>query len=68
MKVEYVYNEKGEKTSVILPIELWSKVSPLIEKKREERVLDLSEYKGIYKNMKNLDSEIKKLREEWIRG
>ena len=68
MKVEYVYNEKGEKTGIILPIELWDKVSPLIEKKREERVIDLSKYKGIYKNMKNLDIEIKKLREEWIRG
>ena len=68
MKVEYVYNEKGEKTGIILPIELWDKVSPLIEKKREERVIDLSKYKGIYKNMKNLDIEIKKLREEWTRG
>jgi len=67
MGVQYVYNEKGEKTGVIIPIEFWEEIGPTTEKIKERDFLP-SRYRGIYKDLKvNLEEEIRNLREEWER-
>ncbi len=67
MRVQYVYNENGEKESVIIPYKDWEKIHSTVKKERSAD-LNPDEYRGIYKDLKlNLDEEIKKLREEWSR-
>lgn len=70
--VEYVYDSKGKKTGVIIPLELWEK-----NKSKFKKIEDLNEdttsfhpsdFRGIYSNMKfNLEEEARKMREEWVR-
>jgi hypothetical protein len=67
MIVQYIYNENGEKESVIIPYKEWEKIHSTIKKERSED-FDPDEYRGIYKGLKlNLDEEIKNLRDEWSR-
>jgi hypothetical protein len=53
--VKYVYNSKGKKTGVIIPIELWYKYkSEIMGKKNVKKVktdFQPSHYRGIYGNM-----------------
>ena len=66
MNVQYVYNENGERESVIIPYKEWKRILPTIKKKEID--FDPDEYKGIYKNLDlNWDEEIKNLRDEWER-
>lgn len=68
MGVQYVYNERGKKTGVIVPIDLWEEMGFPIEKTKE-RVFLPSRYRGFYKGLKvNLEEEIRNLREEWVRA
>jgi len=67
MKVQYIYNEEGEKENVIIPYKEWEKIRPSIERKKKTE-FDPDKYKGIYKDLRlNLDEEIKNLRDEWNR-
>lgn len=67
MKVQYTYNEEGEKENVIIPYKEWVKIHPIINKKKKTG-FDPDKYKGIYKGLKlNLEEEIKNLRDEWNR-
>jgi hypothetical protein len=66
MRVQYVYNENGERESVIIPYEEWEKIRSTI--KEEEVDFNPDEYRGIYKNLDlNWEEEIKNLRDEWER-
>lgn len=66
--VKYVYDSKGKKTGVIIPIDLWEISKSRIIAIENKKEFQPSEYRGIYSNMKfDLEEETKKLREEWLR-
>jgi hypothetical protein len=67
--IQYVYDKEGKQVGVIVPIEMWTKISPLIEELKEKKAeWDPLKYKGIYKDRKiNEDEEIKAMRDEWTR-
>jgi len=68
MEIQYVHDESGKRICVILPIELWNKIRPQVMETKKVKTFNPSEYRGIYKNLKvNLENEVKKLRQEWIR-
>lgn len=68
MGVQYVYNERGKKIGVIVPMNLWEEIGSTIEETRKRDFLP-SRYRGIYKGLKvNLEKEIRNLREEWERA
>lgn len=68
VSVQYVYDEKGRRTGVIIPTELWNEVKGKIEveeKVKKKEVFTPSEYRGIYKDLEaNLEEEARSLREE----
>ena len=67
MKVQYIYNEEGERENVIIPYKEWEKIRSTIEREKKTE-FDPDKYKGIYKDLKiNLEEEIKNLRDEWNR-
>jgi hypothetical protein len=67
MKVQYIYNEEGQRENVIIPYKEWERIRSIIEEEKEME-FDPDKYKGIYKNMQlNLEEEIKNLRDEWNR-
>jgi hypothetical protein len=67
MKVQYIYNEDGEKENVIIPYKEWEKIRSTLEEGKEAE-FDPDKYKGIYKGLQiNLEEEIKNLRDEWNR-
>ena len=59
--IKYIYDDKGRKKSVIVPIEVWEEI---IKKSRIRR--NVKKYRGIIK-AKEIENEIKKLRDEWER-
>jgi hypothetical protein len=70
--VQYIYDSKGKKTGVIIPIEVWekSKLKIIEMESSKDRKKDFhpSQFRGIYSNMKlDLQQEARKLREEWVR-
>jgi hypothetical protein len=69
MEVQYIYDEEGRQTGVIVPIELWNKISNLEKLAREEKgEWEPSKYRGMYKNLKvDVSKESKSLRDEWTR-
>jgi len=59
MKIQYIYNEVGERESVIIPYKEWEKLRSSIDREKEEE-FDPDKYRGIYKDRKlNLEEEIK---------
>lgn len=65
MEVQYIYDENGRKTGVIVPISLWEKMK---KGTRSKEAFALSEYRGIYRCLGiDLEEEIRSLREEWTR-
>ena len=69
MQVQYVYDEQGRKTAVIVPISIWQKVTvPDSTTCAQEGGMDPDRYRGIYRGLKiNFEEEIKKMRSEWER-
>lgn len=69
MQIQYVYDEQGRKTAVIVPISMWRKVTvPDSTTCAKEGVMDPDRYRGIYRDLKiNFEEEIKKMRSEWDR-
>ncbi|MBV1730488.1 MAG: hypothetical protein KUA33_09810 [Methanobacterium sp.] len=72
MAIKYIYDSKGKKTDVIIPIDLWNRNKSTIlknnQKKDTEKVFKPSKYRGIYKDMKlDLEKEARNLRKEWER-
>ncbi|MEA2033952.1 MAG: hypothetical protein U9N40_00435 [Euryarchaeota archaeon] len=71
MGVQYVYDVRGKKTGVIIPIELWNKKGfkiEEVEKTEKEGVFNPSDYRRIYKNLRvDLEEEIRNIRDEWVR-
>ena len=69
MEVQYIYDKEGKRTGVIVPIELWNKMSSPKQLAREEKSeWDPSKYRGMYKNLKVVViKESKSLRDEWTR-
>ncbi|NIQ07591.1 MAG: hypothetical protein GWO20_18305, partial [Candidatus Korarchaeota archaeon] len=52
MEVRYVYNERGEKKAVIIPIEVWQGIKDKLEGKGKKKgVFSPSECRGIYKDL-----------------
>ena len=71
MGVQYVYDVRGKKTGVIIPLELWNEKGfkiEEVEKMEKGEVFNPSKYRGIYKNLRvDFEEEIRNLREEWVR-
>lgn len=69
MEVQYVYDEEGKRTSVIVPIGLWNKISHLaVKTDKAETDWDPTKYRGMYKNLQiDVKKECKALRDEWTR-
>ena len=68
MQVQYVYDETGKKTGVIVPLALWEDVSRHKTSTKKKCAFDPSKFRGIYRNLKvNFDKELKGLRQEWER-
>lgn len=68
MQVQYVYDENGKKTGVIIPIALWENVSRRKEALKPEAGFEPSKARGLYRNLAvNLKKELKCLRQEWER-
>jgi hypothetical protein len=67
--IQYVYDKEGKQVGVIVPIEMWTKISPLIKELKEKKAeWDPLKYEGIYKDRKiNEEEEIKAMRDEWSR-
>jgi hypothetical protein len=67
--IQYVYDKEGKQVGVIVPIEMWTKISPLIKELKEKKAeWDPLKYEGIYKDRKiNEEEEIKTMRDEWSR-
>jgi len=66
VKVEYVYNEQGEKTGVIIPVSIWNKISGAL-KEPEKKGGSVKQYRGMLKDTENLDARLRELRDEWDR-
>jgi len=64
-QIQYIYDENGTKTGVIVPIALWQKLS---QKKRAQKKNDLfepSKFRGIYRGITlDLESTLQNLRKE----
>jgi hypothetical protein len=69
MEVQYVYDEEGRQTGVIVPIGLWNKISHMAVNVQAERTDWIpSKYRGMYKDLKiDVKEESKALRDEWTR-
>jgi hypothetical protein len=68
MEVQYVYDEEGRRTGVLVPITLWNKISHLAVARDEKTDWDPTKYRGMYKNLKvDVVKESKTLRDEWAR-
>ncbi len=66
MEIQYICDGNGERIGVVVPIDIWHKIKPEIEGKWKP--FNPLKYRGIYQNLEvNLEREIKKLREEWLR-
>jgi len=61
MEVQYVYDEEGRRTGVLVPITLWNKISHLAEAQDEKTDWDPTKYRGMYKNLKLMSSKRAKL-------
>jgi hypothetical protein len=69
MEVQYIYDEEGRQTGVIVPINLWNKMSHLVELDQKAKTdWDPSKYRGMYKDLKvDVKKESDALRDEWTR-
>lgn len=68
VRVQYVYDENGRRTGVIIPAALWNEVKSKMEMGEKGEVVNPSEYRGIYKDLgTDLEKEARSLRGEWIR-
>jgi hypothetical protein len=70
MEVQYVYDEDGRQTGVIVPIHLWNKISHLVSwGQREKSEWDPSKYRRMYKDLEiDVKEESAALRDEWTRA
>jgi hypothetical protein len=70
MQIQYVYDEHGRKTAVIVPISMWRKVNiPGTTTSPQGEGVNPDLYRGIYRDLKiNIEEEIKKMRAEWDRS
>ncbi|PWR72992.1 hypothetical protein [Methanospirillum lacunae] len=63
--IQYVYNSTGQKTAVIVPIEIWERVGDIQPGKRTH---DLTRYYGAYLDyISESDTVAKVVREDWER-
>ena len=53
MNIEYIYDEKGRKKSVIIPIEMWEEIRKKIKKERERKKGFKFNWEGGLKEIKN---------------
>lgn len=68
MQVQYVYDENGKKTGVIIPIAIWETVSRQKEAKKPKAAFDPSKFRGLYRSLAiNPEKELNSLRQEWER-
>ncbi len=70
MSIKYIYDSKGKKTGVIIPIELWdsskSKILKGYQENKGKKRFKPPKYRGIYHNLNpDVDKEARKLRDEW---
>jgi len=64
MQIQYIYDENGTKTGVIVPIALWQKLLQKNGHKKDR--FDPSKFRGLYRDIPlDLESTIQNLRTEW---
>ncbi len=69
MRVQYIYDEAGNRKSVIIPYKEWERIKESIKVPKIKAIdFDPDKFRGIYKHLKvDLEKEIKNLRDEWER-
>lgn len=68
MQVQYVYDEHGKKTGVIVPISPRERVSGKIKRVKSKGPFEPSRFRGIYRNLGlDFERELTCLRQEWER-
>lgn len=68
MQVQYIYDETGKKTGVIVPIELWQDLSPAKRQPKKKSPFNPARFRGILRNVPvDLEKELRILRQEWER-
>ncbi len=53
MKIEYIYDEKGRKKSVIVPIKMWEEIQKKIKLERDEKKGFKFNWEGGLKEIRN---------------
>ena len=71
MGIQYIHDENGEKTAVIISIQDWKKIQAQLVGKEvlenQEEVGPASYYGAIKLEGVDIDTELKRLRNEWDR-
>lgn len=71
MGIQYIHDENGEKTAVIISIQDWKKIQAQLVGKEvvedQEDVDPASYYGAIQLEGVDIDTELKRLRNEWDR-
>jgi hypothetical protein len=69
--LKYIYNEKGERESVVISISEWERIEKLLEN-NDSKLLEKfnpSDFFGIWKKMDvDWDAELINMRDEWERN
>lgn len=64
LNVKYLYNEKGEKTDVVVPIDKWKDIQKKLGDKKSS--FDPSKYRRMLKLTKEeIDDGVSQMRKEW---
>lgn len=65
--IQYVLDAKGNKTAVLIPIELWNQRRELTKPAEQEQVFSPKKYRGILKGKAISGREEEtKMRDEWL--
>jgi hypothetical protein len=67
-QIQYIYDENGTKTGVIVPIALWQKLSQKKQAQKKKEIFNPSKFRGLYRDIPlDLESTLQNLRTEWER-
>lgn len=72
--INYIYNDKGLAEYAVVPIKIWKKVEPLLEKdesktKVKQNKINPKEYFGLISHLNlNIEQELIDIRDEWTRN
>jgi len=68
MQIQYIYDETGKKTGVIVPIALWQDLSPAKRRPKKKSPFNPARFRGIFRDLPvDFEKELRILRKEWER-